>query len=115
MLLGLTFLVHLFAGGADVYEPLRASNLEAEPRATLFVVWHAVSWFLLLFAVAPFWLSRRYNEPLALIVGASQAGFAVLFFAYGYAEGGSVFFLPQWTVFATATLLIAIGHWRRVA
>lgn len=106
-LMGLTTLVHLFAGGPENYGPLRESALGDVSRSTLSVVWHMVSLVLLLQTLALGELSRRPNPPLWWLTLAGMLGFAALFVGYTLADFGALFALPQWTVFlATAALMI---------
>ncbi len=113
-LMFLTSLIHVFAGGVDIYTPLRNSDLALEPKATLSVVWHAISLFLFLFAGSLLWLSKEYSPPLACLIGLCQLGFALLFIGYGYFDTGSLTILPQWLIFIAGALLMWFGH-KRVA
>lgn len=107
-----TALIHIFAGGPDIYAPLRSASLPGEVKSTLSVVWHMVTVFLFLAAGALAWLSKNYDLPLAGLIGLSQAAFAVLFVSYSLVDTGSLMALPQWTVFALGAVLMLIGHRR---
>lgn len=111
-LMSLTFVIHVFAGGADIYTPLRNADLGLELKSTLSVVWHAVSLILILFAASLFWLSKNYSPPLACLVGLCQFGFVLLFIGYGVYDTGTLTILPQWTIFLVGVLLMWFGHKR---
>ena len=106
----LTALIHIFAGGMDIYDPLRNSGLALKPKATLSVVWHMVSLVLALFAGALFWLSKDYNRPLACFIGLSQLCFALLFIGYAIFDAGDFVTLPQWVVFALGVVMMWFGN-----
>ncbi len=101
-------LLHLFAGGAEIYDPVRASTLDAIPRSVMSVVWHMVSVMLAVMAVALYWCAGHRNSALELTVLALQIGTVALFLGYTLVDFRALFALPQWTLFlATAGLIIA--------
>ena len=104
-----TFALHVWGGGPEFNQPLQASALPAELRAMSGVLWHAVSVELAVFAVALLWLARTPNLPMSVTLAAIQLGFAGLFLWYGYALLGSIWVLPQWTIFLTLAALILWG------
>lgn len=108
-LMALTTLVHLFAGGPEIYAPLRDATLAPVVVSTLSVVWHMISLLLGLYTVALFWLWQRSNDHLAVFICAGQIAFALLFVTYGIADFGSVLPLPQWTIFALTAAFIGLG------
>ena len=114
-LMFLTFLAHVFVGGTDIYMPLRKSGLALEPKATLSVVWHTISLFLVLFAGALLYLSRQYERALACLIGLSQVGFATIFFAFSLIDSGTIAFLPQWSMFALIAVFMWLGHRKQVS
>lgn len=99
MAMALTFLVHVFAGGPELYSPLRASNLATIQWSTFSVVWHFVSLQLFLLAIALLYLARNRNAALYYYVLVTTIGFAVLFIGYGLADLGSIWPMPQWIAF----------------
>jgi len=107
-----TTLIHIFPGGAEIYDPLRASKLSVEVRSTLSVVWHGISIILFAFGCGLYWISRQYNPALAGFITLTQLGFAALFIGYGIADTSGIFTLPQWTIFTTVPLLMWFGHKR---
>lgn len=100
--MALTFLVHVFVGGPELYTPLRASGLPAIGTSTFSVIWHFTSVHLLLLATALGYLARHKNAALWLFVFASMTSFGVLFIGYGIADFRSLWVLPQWNAFIVA-------------
>lgn len=98
-LMGLTFFVHLFAGGPEVSQPIQASTLDPVVRAVALVVWHGVSVMLAVMAAALVWLAYRENTALALMTIAIQLGFAALFIGVGWVQLGTLAPMPQWSIF----------------
>lgn len=107
--MALTFLVHVFVGGPELYTPLRASNLSMVEWSTLSVVWHFVSMQLLLLAVVLLYLARYRNDGLFSFVLATTIGFALLFIGYGIIDLHSVFLMPQWIAFVVVAGLMLWG------
>jgi len=106
--MAVTFLVHVFAGGPELYGPIRESSLSMIEKSTWSVVWHFTSLQLLLVSIVLFYLSRDPNNALFTFVFATAVGFAALFMGYGMIDLGSVWPMPQWRivllVFVTAHL-----------
>lgn len=107
--MALTFLVHVFVGGPELYTPLRASNLSMVEWSTLSVVWHFVSMQLLLLAVVLLYLARYHNVGLFSFVLATTIGFALLFIGYGIIDLHSVLLMPQWIAFVVVAGLMLWG------
>jgi len=107
--MALTSLVHIFVGGPELYTPLRASNLSVVEWSTFSVVWHFVSFQLLLLAGALIYLARYRNAGLFNFVLATTVGFAVLFIGYGIIDLHSVFVMPQWIAFSVIAGLMLWG------
>ena len=107
-----TTLIHIFPGGAEIYVPLRASQLSTEVRSTLSVVWHGISIILFVFGCGLFWVSKQYNPALAGFIALAQLGFGALFISYGITDTGGIFTLPQWIIFTAVPLLMWFGHKR---
>lgn len=107
--MALTFLVHVFVGGPELYTPLRASNLSMVEWSTWSVVWHFVSMQLLLLAVSLLYLARSRNVGLFSFVFATTIGFALLFIGYGIIDLDSIFLMPQWIAFVVVAGLMFWG------
>lgn len=109
-----TTVVHIFAGGADVATPLLASTLAAEPKLTLYAVWHMASVALALSAVALLIGSLpKYAEAaryLVLFISVLWCAFGVVFLVVVIIqpESGWLFKLPQWMLLLPVGLL---GLW----
>lgn len=111
--MALTTLVHVFAGGPEIYVPVRQSALPGDIVATLSVVWHAISLLLAGLALALAWLWRHENPALAWFMAVLQMGFAALFLGYGIADLGTVLQMPQWTIFLASAAFVVFGLRRK--
>ena len=109
----LTFGLHVIGGGADVHIPIQASTLPLPLRAISAVLWHFVSLILALQSLGFLSLARASNRDLSLMLIGIQIGTAVLFVFYGMTMLGSVWIIPQWTIFLTIAVLGLWGLWRR--
>jgi len=89
--------VHAVLGGERVAAPLDASGIAAFPRATLLVVWHAVTWLFLTLAAAmaaaAFAPSLRVLVPFAAL---QLVGFSAVFLVVARRALGASIRLPQW-------------------
>ncbi len=109
-----TSAVHIFAGGVDVAAPLLASDMDGEPKLTLYAVWHMVSVVLTLSAIALFIgsLPRHAHAAryLVLFVSALWCSFGIVFLVVVaiQPDGGWLFKLPQWILLLPVGLL---GLW----
>ena len=110
ILMAVTFLVHVFVGGPELYGPIRQSSLSMIERSTWSVVWHFTSLQLLMLSVALFYLARHRNKGVFVYVLVTSIGFAALFIAYGFFDLGSVWPMPQWIAFANVTVLMIWGR-----
>lgn len=113
LLMAVTFLVHLFLGGPELYSPLRASDAAAELKSVFSVIWHFVSLQLFLMTAALWWLARRPNNALYRFILLTVSGFAILFMAYGLSDLGSIWPMPQWIAFGGVAALMLLGGLRR--
>ena len=111
-LMWLTVFIHVFAGGPEVHVPIQASELSPVVRGVGAVIWHAITWILILLAVAIGWLSRQDNPALNAIVIATQLGFSALFIFYGLTLLGTLWPMPQWIIFTGIPVLMLVGQWR---
>lgn len=109
LLMAVTFLVHVFVGGPELYDPLRMSNLSKLEQSSFSVVWHFTSLQLFLLTAALFHLATSQNKALFSFVLVTMIGFAVLFLGYGLVDLGSVWPMPQWIAFAMTSALMIWG------
>mgnify|MGYP000046819713 FL=1 len=114
-LMALTFCVHVFAGGPEIHVAIQGSELSEYLRAISAVLWHAVTVILAVFALAYLWLARHENRALALVMVATQLGFAALFLWYGATLLGTIWPMPQWVIFLLIPAISAAGTLRRRA
>lgn len=109
LLMALTVMVHVFAGGPEIMQPVRASDLAPLPGAVVHVIWHFVTLLLALMAAALVFLWRMSNPPLAVLLIGINLGTALIFLAYGVALLGTVWPMPQWIIFLAVAALITLG------
>ena len=112
LLMTLTVGLHVFGGGPEVHDPIRASALPDVVRAIGSVLWHGVTWMLILMAVALGWLTYHRNIALFVMVAAVQAGFAALFVFYGWTVLGTLWLTPQWIIFTVIPAVMFFGLWQ---
>lgn len=110
LLMTLTVLIHVFVGGAEVMDPIRASTLDPLVIAVTNVVWHAITLQLALFVVGLFWLVQHQSRPLVAMMLAMQLGFALIFLGYGIADLGTLWPMPQWIIFLGIPALMLMGE-----
>ncbi|MDH5731622.1 MAG: hypothetical protein OEZ58_21785, partial [Gammaproteobacteria bacterium] len=85
VLSGFTLLIHLFAGGPEIHDPVLQSALSSELKAVISVIWHAISFVLLINMIALFSAatSPTLMKPIVIIVSSQYVAFAALFIFYG--------------------------------
>ncbi|MGR3760779.1 hypothetical protein ACUXV3_11710 [Roseobacteraceae bacterium NS-SX3] len=108
-----TAAIHVFAGGPEIHQPILDSALPDVVRSVGSVIWHAITWVLVLMTLALASLAQRPNAQLEAMVAAIQIGFAVLFIGYGLARLGSVWEMPQWIIFSAIPALMLLGRLHR--
>lgn len=111
--MAVTALAHIFAGGAELYGPLRHSDYPALDKAVFSVLWHFVSALLLLMTLALAYLARHRNMGVFLFILLTVLAFGAVFIGYSLADLGSIWALPQWTAFAGVAALMGAGALRR--
>lgn len=104
----LTIGLHVIGGGAEVHAPIQASNLPLPLRAISAVMWHFVSLILALQTLGFLRVAQRPNPEMSVLLIGVQLGTAALFVFYGLSMLGSVWIMPQWTIFLT---IAALGLW----
>ncbi len=112
LLAGITFLIHLFAGGKDVARPLLDSDIATEVKLTLYACWHLVSVALLLSSTA------LLASGSGLILATGMVAFiSVLWLLFGavflvitlvVARPGGLFRFPQWILLVSGG---GLGLW----
>ena len=109
ILMAFTWGLHAFVGGPEINAPLRGGDLSAELRSTFTVVWHFVSVHLFVTALALTWLVFQRNAALYWVVFSQLWGFVALFLLNSWIDFGSIWALPQWTLFALIGLSMLGG------
>lgn len=106
IILTFTFFLHIFGGGPEFDQPFQAQLGDEKLKAVAAILWHFISAALAIAAIAGLALWRRPNRDLALTVAALVASLGILFIFYSLTRLGSLWALPQWTIFAVAAPLL---------
>ncbi|RUM26151.1 hypothetical protein EFQ99_07690 [Rhizobium vallis] len=109
-LMGLTLLIHVYAGGSEVYDPLQAALPDEFLAAFAAILWHAVTVVLAVIAGGLWILAQRHDPALEAILSAIQLGLAALFIFYGLTRLGTVIPMPQWIIFLAIPVLTRFGQ-----
>lgn len=107
--------LHAFMGGPEINRPIQLADLEPTVRSTSAVVWHFVTALALVMSGALVWLSRNPNRPVTVVVMAVNACFVLTFWTVGWAAFGSLWTMPQWSIFMTIAVVMAWGMRREKA
>lgn len=108
--------IHALMGGPEINAPIQSSTLDPLVRAVSAVVWHSLTALFGVLGVALLWVARHRNVTLAIAALAVSLSFVGLFIWAGVALLGSIWPMPQWTLFAVIAVLTLWGLWRdRVA
>ena len=116
---GATFFIHLIGGEPGFHIPALQSNLNAELKSLLSVIWHGTTAMLALNSLALLWASKHgdYKKPVVLLIVGQYASLAFVFIFYGLLRHGSLIPMPQWTIlFVVAGLALAgLGEADKIA
>jgi hypothetical protein len=94
-------LVHVIAGGRRILAPMLAATVPPFVRATLAVVWHMITFFLVLLAAAIAAAAiTPTRAPLIALAAIVTSVFMVVFMRIAKTELGAAILLPQWLLFA---------------
>ena len=104
-------LLHLFGGGPEIAEPLRASDLPDVVRATSWMVWHMVTGQIIVMAVLFAWATKARKPDVMLAATAMALAFTIAGFWAVPALGVGFEILPQSFFFLLVTVAGAIA-WR---
>lgn len=112
ILMGVTTLIHLFAGTPEVHDPMLAQLTDPLLGAFATVLWHAVTVVLLVLTFGLWLLAARRDAGLEAVVSGIQLGFAALFILLGAQRLGTLLPMPQWIIFLTIPALTRLGQWK---
>lgn len=108
--MGCVTLIHIVAGGADVYVPLMEAVPNAEMGLYVTLLWHFVSLFLafgaMVFGLAAIDLQRWRSAVWATAI--LTLGMGILFFAFGLSHLGTPMIAPQWILVAP---IVGLALW----
>ena len=108
-LMALTVIAHVFGGGPEVNDIVSASDLPPTVRALSSVVWHGITLMLVLSTAALVYLAKHDNPALETFLAIWQLGFAMMFIGYGIVQLGTIWPMPQWTVFIVMPVMTYLG------
>ncbi len=108
---GVTFFIHVIAGGIDVHNPLLKSELSLELKAIISVLWHMISALFLINTIALYVASRSESlrEGLVWLVAMQFIAMAAIFVFYSVSRLGSPFAMGQWTIILLISVLAFVG------
>lgn len=111
MLSLVTAAIHVYLGGPEVHAPVQSSeSLASDVRATMAVVWHGITAILLLSGATKIYAARSGRiGAVVVFIAAQYLAFVALFAGYGLSRFGSLWVLPQWTLFAVILGFIGLG------
>jgi hypothetical protein len=108
-----TTLIHATAGGLSVVRPLLGSEVAAEPKRTLHVVWHMVTADLLLSSIALLALAftAAPSTALVLFIAAQYLAYAMVFLSITLTADWPrpLLRLPQWMLLLPVAVFAFIG------
>lgn len=107
----LTALVHSIAGGKEIVRPLIAAPIDVTVKKTLHAVWHLVTVFLFLSALALWWAAWQPLNELVIFIAANYLLFGCVFLGISLSTQwhNRLFRLPQWTLLLGIGLLCLLG------
>jgi hypothetical protein len=108
-----TTLIHATAGGRTIVRPLLRSEMAAEPKRTLHVVWHMVTADLLLTSIALLALAfaTAPSRALVLFIAAQYLAYAAVFLIVTLTADWPrpLLQLPQWMLLLPVGVLALIS------
>ena len=114
LLSALTIAAHVIGGGPEIHDPVLVSDLSAYLIAVLSVVWHGVTAILIVnsLALAYAAFKPQHRTVIVMLTSAQYLFWAGLFILYGLKSLGSLWPMPQWTVFILVPALALFGLWK---
>ncbi len=107
--------LHALLGGREILRPVLAAPLPRVVRHVVEVLWHMLTWHLLLLGGAFALAARTPAAPWVTLVelggGATALGYAALFFVFAAARFGDVRRMPQWILFLPLGAFASAAHW----
>lgn len=104
-----TAVLHVWGGGVEFHKPMLAGGSSDKLKAGFSVIWHEVTAMLVVNGVALLAVVRSpaFGQGLIWLVLLQFLAFAFLFMFYGRTRLKTFWVLPQWTIFAVLSMLIA--------
>lgn len=104
----LTSLLHAVGGERTIVRPLRR-DVDPARFAVIDVVWHMITWHLLVTAIALAVMAFRSIDLLADLLIVQWMGYVVTFLTLSIRRFKRALALPQWTLFLALSVLTAAG------
>lgn len=101
--------LHIFAGGVEIHTPIQASDLNLPLKTISAVIWHGVSLTLLAGGISAALLAKRPNRAATLGIALFSLGYVPIFIYYAQSMLGSIWAMPQWTLFLAYSTLSLLG------
>ncbi len=104
--------IHVLMGGIETLNPLMASPLALEVRVAILAIWHGMTLFFILSALAFFWafaVDQVRSRPIGLLLGAFYTVFAAIIASLSFLWFEDLMILPQWTLLAPIGIFALIA------
>ncbi len=104
-----TAILHVWGGGIEFHRPMLTGASSDKLKAGFSVIWHEVTAMLVFNGIALLATVRNpgFGQGLIWLVLLQFLAFAFLFMFYGRTRLKTFWVLPQWTIFAVLSMLIA--------
>ena len=104
-----TAAIHVFIGGPEINTPIQNAPLDPVVRSVSAVIWHALTALFVVLGGALAWSARTPNRPLLATILAINLSIVGLFLGFGMMALGSIWPMPQWTLFLAISVCILLG------
>jgi hypothetical protein len=104
-----TAVLHAWGGGVEFHKPMLAGGSSDKLKTGFSVIWHEVTTMLVFNGIALLAAVRNpvLGQGMIWLVLLQFLAFAFLFMFYGRRRLKTFWVLPQWTIFAVLSMLIA--------
>ncbi len=105
--------IHAILGGPEIHDVIQASSLPTDVRAVSAVIWHGITAIMLVNGGMLIHAARDNCAGSAVMLIVMQyASFTALFIVCNITFFGTLFVMPQWTIFSAITALCITGLMR---
>ncbi len=110
-----TAALHAGPGGREILQPTLVAPLPRVVRHVVEVVWHMLTWHMVLLGAAFAWAAcspdAAWARVIAILGAATTLGYAGIFLGFAAVRFGDVRRMPQWTLFLPMGLLAGAAPW----